>query len=143
MDAGARASLTTFLERGMGDVLLAWENEALYAANELAVGKVEVVWPSMSVLATPPVAVVDKVSQRNHTQEVARAYLAGLWEPQAQELAAQAYFRPHTQEVMARYRSRFPSITLFRVEDILGAWDDAQRKHFDDGGVFDQIAGKR
>jgi sulfate transport system substrate-binding protein len=138
LDSGARGATTTFVERGMGDVLIAWENEALLARAKLG-ADLEVVVPSDSILAEPPVAVVDKVVDRNGTRAVAEAYLAFLYEEAGQELAAKAYYRPRMKSVADRYADRFPKVTLFTVDEVFGGWAKAQRQHFDDGGIFDAI----
>jgi sulfate transport system substrate-binding protein len=139
LDAGARASTNTFVQRGIGDVLLAWENEALLAIDELGPGKIEVVMPSVSILAEPPVAVVDAVVDRRGTRVVAEAYLQYLFTPRGQEIAARHHYRPRDPEAAAKHASEFPAITLFTIDDVFGGWEKAQAEHFDDGGVFDQI----
>ena len=139
LDSGARGATITFAQRRQGDVLLAWENEALLVAKELGEGKVEIVEPSVSILAEPPVAVVDKVVDRRGTRAAAEAYLRFLYTPAGQELAAKHYFRPRAPEVAARYAERFPTIELFTVDQVFGGWLRAQSVHFADGGVFDQI----
>lgn len=139
LDSGARGALTTFAQRGLGDVLLAWENEALLAQRELGDGKLEIVIPSSSILAEPTVAVVDEVAKRHGTLEVAEAYLRFLYEPEGQEIAARHYYRPRSAEVAKRYESQFPPIRTFTVDGVFGGWKQAQAEHFADGGVFDQI----
>ncbi len=139
LDSGARGSTTTFVQRGIGDVLLAWENEAFLAINELGKDKFELVVPSLSILAEPPVSVVDKVANRHGTAAVAKAYLEYLYTAEGQEIAAQNYYRPRLKEVAAKYQSRFPRVELFTIDEVFGGWQKAQKKHFDDGGVFDQI----
>ncbi len=139
LDAGARGSTTTFVERGIGDVLLAWENEALLAIKELGPEKFEIVIPSLSILAEPPVTVVDKVARKHGTFEVARAYLEWLYTDQGQELAAKHYYRPRNAAVAARYAAQFPKVNLITIDDVFGGWQKAQATHFADGGVFDQI----
>lgn len=139
LDAGARGSTTTFVERGIGDVLIAWENEALLAVNELGKDKFEVVVPSVSILAEPPVAVVDKVAKKHGTQAVAQAYLEFLYSDAGQEIAAKNYYRPRNAAVAARYAAQFPRITLFTIDEVFGGWKKAQPAHFGDGGLFDQI----
>jgi sulfate/thiosulfate transport system substrate-binding protein len=139
LDTGARGSLITFVERGIGDVLLAWENEALLAVKQLGVGKFEVVAPPVSILAEPPVAVVDKVAQRRGTEAVAKAYLEFLYTAEGQELAAKHYYRPRLPEVAARFAAQFPKVELFTLDQVFGSWRVAQKKHFDEGGLFDQI----
>ncbi len=139
LDAGARGSTTTFVERGIGDVLLAWENEALLAIKELGPEKFEIVIPSLSILAEPPVTVVDKVARKHGTFEVAKAYLEWLYTDQGQELAARHYYRPRNAAVAARYAAQFPKISLITIDEVFGGWQKAQATHFADGGVFDQI----
>jgi sulfate transport system substrate-binding protein len=138
MDSGARGSTTTFAQRGIGDVLLTWENEAHLAVNELGRDKLELVVPSMSILAEPSVTVVDKVAARHDTSVVAEAYLKYLYTPEGQEIAAKNYYRPRLKEVAAKYQSQFPNLSHISIED-LGGWQKVQKKHFDDGGVYDQI----
>jgi sulfate/thiosulfate-binding protein len=139
LDAGARGSTTTFVERGIGDVLIAWENEALLAVKELGPNKVEVVVPSATILAEPPVAVVDRVAKKHGTEAVAKAYLEHLYTEAGQEVAARNFYRPRDQAVAARYASRFPKVTTFTVDEVFGGWKKAQATHFADGGVFDQL----
>jgi sulfate/thiosulfate transport system substrate-binding protein len=139
LDAGARGSTTTFVERGIGDVLIAWENEALLAIKELGPGKFEVVAPSISILAEPPVAVVDKVAGKHGTTEVARAYLEYLYTAEGQEIAARHFYRPRMPTVAAKYASQFPKVTLVTVDEVFGGWKKAQATHFADGAFFDQI----
>ena len=139
LDSGARGSTTTFVQRGIGDVLLAWENEAFLAINELGKDKFELVTPSVSILAEPPVAVVDKVAARHGTAVVAKAYLDFLYSPEGQEIAARNYYRPRLKEVAAKYDKQFPHLTLFTVDDTFGGWQKAQKTHFEEGGTFDQI----
>ncbi|MGH2569924.1 MAG: sulfate ABC transporter substrate-binding protein, partial [bacterium] len=141
LDTGARGSLVSFLERGIGDVLIAWENEALLAARELAPGKVEIVVPSASILAEPAVTWVDSVVGRRGTEKAARAYLEFLYAPEAQEIIARHYFRPSSDEIAARTTERFPALPLFTVDELFGGWANAHRAHFAEGGVFDQIYG--
>jgi sulfate transport system substrate-binding protein len=139
LDSGARGATTTFVERGIGDVLIAWENEALLAIKELGPGKVEVVAPSVSILAEPPVAVVDKVVDKRGTRKVAQAYLDFLYTDEAQELIARNYYRPAVAKEAKKYASQFPNVKLFTLADVAGDWTKAQKTHFADGGVFDQI----
>jgi len=139
LDSGARGSTTTFVQRGQGDVLLAWENEAFLAVNELGRGKFDIVVPSVSILAEPPVAVVDKVVDKRGTRKVAEAYLRYLYTPQAQDIIAKHYYRPRNPQVAARYKSRFPNVKLFTIDRNFGGWQKAQATHFNDGGLFDQI----
>jgi len=139
LDAGARGSTTTFVERGIGDVLIAWENEALLAIKELGPGKFEIVAPSLSILAEPPVAVVDKVARKHGTAEVARAYLEYLYTAEGQEIAARHFYRPRMPTVAAKYGNQFPKMTLVTVDEVFGGWKKAQATHFADGAFFDQI----
>jgi sulfate transport system substrate-binding protein len=141
LDAGARGSTTTFTERGIGDVLIAWENEALLATKQLGPDKFDIVIPSVSILAEPPVAVVDKVAAKHKTAAVAKAYLEYLYTPEGQEIAAKHYYRPRAEAVAKKYASQFPQLTLFTIDQVFGGWTKAQKAHFDDGGVFDQIYG--
>ncbi len=137
LDSGARGATTTFVQRGQGDVLLAWENEAFLAVNELGRGKFDIVVPSVSVLAEPTVAVVDKVVDKKGTRKVAEAYLKYLYTPEAQEIIAKHYYRPRNTQVAAKYKSRFPNVKLFTIGNF-GGWKQAQANHFNDGGLFDQ-----
>ena len=139
LDSGARGATTTFVERGIGDVLLAWENEALLAIKELGPDKVEIVVPSVSILAEPPVAVVDKVVDRRGTRKAAEAYLTYLYSDEGQELAAKHYYRPTADKIAKKYASQFPKLKLLTVDEVAGGWTKAQKTHFADGGVFDQI----
>jgi sulfate/thiosulfate transport system substrate-binding protein len=139
LDSGARGSTTTFVERGIGDVLIAWENEAGMALKQFGADKFEVVYPSISVLAEPPVAWVDKVDKSHGTEAIAKAYLEFLYTPAAQEIIAQNFFRPRDQTVAASYASKFPSLPLLTIDKDFGGWKSAQPKFFGDGGVFDKI----
>lgn len=139
LDSGARGSTVTFVERGIGDVAISWENEAFLAANQLGKGEFEIVVPSVSILAEPPVAVVEKVANRRGTSKVAQAYLEFLYSDEGQNIAAKNYYRPRNQTVAAKYVSQFPSIKLFTIEEVFGGWQKAQKAHFADGGTFDQI----
>lgn len=139
LDQGARGSTNTFVQRGMGDVLLAWENEALLVVNDVGRGRFEIVLPSVSVLAEPPVAVVDSVVDRRGTRRVAQAYLEFLYSEAGQEIAARHYYRPRSPAVAARYAATFPLVRLLTIDEVAGGWASAQRTHFADGGVFDQI----
>jgi sulfate transport system substrate-binding protein len=139
LDSGARGSTTTFVERGIGDVLLAWENEAFLAVEQLGKGQLEIVVPSVSILAEPPVAVVEKNAARHGTTEVARAYLEFLYTPEGQELAAKHFYRPRDPKVAAKHAARFPKIDLVTIDQVFGGWQKAQATHFAEGGVFDQI----
>jgi sulfate/thiosulfate-binding protein len=139
LDSGARGSTTTFVQRGLGDVLIAWENDALLSLKEFGADKFEIVYPSVSVLAEPPVSIVDKVVDRKGTREIATAYLQYLYTPEGQEIAAKNFYRPRLAEVAEKYAKQFPKIELFSVDDAFGGWTKAQKTYFDDGGVFDQI----
>lgn len=139
LDSGARGSTTTFVKRGIGDVFLSWENEAFLAVNELGKDKFEIVVPSLSILAEPPVTIVDKVVDRRHTRKVAQAYLEYLYTPEGQEIAARHYYRPRLESVAARYAKQFPKVTLFTIDEVFGGWQKAQKKHFADGGIYDRI----
>ncbi len=139
-DTGARGATTTFVERGIGDVLVGWENEALLALKEAGPGKLEIVAPSVSIYAQPPVSVVDTVARRHGTTKVAQAYLAYLYSPEAQELSAKHFYRPSDPAVLAKYAAQFPKIELFKLTDFFpGGWSEALAKHINDGGVYDQI----
>ena len=138
LDSGARASTLTFTKRGIGDVLLSWENEAHLALKE-SPGQYEIIYPSRSILAEPPVALVDKNVDRHGTRKVAEAFLNFLYTPQAQEIEAKDFYRPRDQALVAKYKDQFPNIPLATVEQDFGGWDKAQATHFGDGGVFDQI----
>jgi sulfate/thiosulfate transport system substrate-binding protein len=138
LDSGARGATTTFVERGIGDVLLAWENEAYLAVDE-AKGKVDIVVPSVSILAEPPVAVVDKVVDRRGTRAAAEAYLQFLYTAEGQEIAARHHYRPRDPKVAEKYANNFAKVKLFTIDDTFGGWQKAQKAHFGDGGTFDQI----
>ena len=139
LDSGARGSLTTFAERGIGDVLLSWENEALLATQGLGKDKYEIVYPSISILAEPSVAIVDKTVDKNGNRQLARGYLNFLYSPLGQELAAKHYFRPRNPQVATKYAAQFPKIKLFSINDVFGGWAKAQKTHFVNGAIFDQI----
>ncbi len=139
LDSGARGSTTTFVQRGIGDVLIAWENEAFLSLKELGPDKVQIVVPSISILAEPPVAVVDKVVDKKGTRAVAQAYLEYLYTPEGQEIAARNYYRPRLEAVAKKYASTFPKVNLVTIDGVFGGWRSAQKTHFADGGVFDQI----
>ncbi|MFB3812511.1 MAG: sulfate ABC transporter substrate-binding protein [Terriglobales bacterium] len=142
LDSGARGSTTTFVQRGIGDVLIAWENEAFLAVKELGKDKFELVVPSYSILAEPPVSVVDKVANKRGTAAVAKAYLEYLYSDEGQEIAARHYYRPRLKAVADRHAADFPRVTLFTINEVFGNWQNAQKTHFVDGGIFDQIYGK-
>ncbi len=139
LDTGARGATTTFVQRGIGDVLIAWENEALLALKEIGKGEFELVAPSVSILAEPPVAVVDRVAKRKGTQEVSKAYLEYLYSEVGQEIAAKNYYRPRLESVAQRHAGDFPKVELFTVDAVFGGWQKAQPAHFGEGGHFDQI----
>ncbi len=139
LDSGSRGSTNTFVDRGIGDVLLAWENEALLVTSQLDEGEFEIVLPSISILAEPPVAIVDRVAQEHGTREVARAYLEYLYSPEGQDIAARHFFRPRDPDVAAGYSDLFPHIELLLIDEVFGSWQNAHNIHFADGGVFDQI----
>ncbi len=139
LDAGARGSTTTFIERGIGDVLIAWENEALLATRQLGPDRFDIVVPSVSILAEPPVALVDKVVDKRGTRAVALAYLEFLYTEEAQEIAGRHFYRPRSAAALAKYAAQFPRLDLFTVDEVFGGWRKAQETHFADGGVFDQI----
>jgi sulfate transport system substrate-binding protein len=139
LDTGARGSTVTFVERGVGDVLLAWENEAFLALKEFGKGKFEIVVPSVSILAEPPVAVVDKVVDRKGTRAIADAYLKYWYTSEAQDIAGRNFYRPTDPEVAKKYEKQFPKVNLFTIDDVFGGWQAAQKKHFSDGGIFDRI----
>ena len=141
LDTGARGSTTTFAQRGIGDVLIAWENEAFLAVKDLGPDKFQIVVPSLSILAEPPVAVVDKVALRRGTTEVARAYLEHLYSKEGQEIAAKHYYRPRDPEIAAKYANAFPKVNLVTIADF-GGWGKAQATHFADGGTFDKITAR-
>ena len=138
LDTGARGSTTTFVQRGIGDVFISWENEALLAREKLGKDQFEIVVPSLSILAEPPVSVVDKVVDRRGTRAVAEAYLKFLWTPEAQAIAAKNYYRPRLESELAKYPAVFPKLELVDIQKF-GGWKAAQSKHFNDNGVFDQI----
>jgi sulfate transport system substrate-binding protein len=139
LDSGARGATTTFVERGIGDVLIAWENEAYLSLKELGPDKFEIVTPSVSILAEPPVAVVDKVVDKKGTRKVATEYLNYLYTPEGQEIAARNYYRPTDKKVAAKYANQFAKVKLLTIDKEFGGWTKAQKTHFSDGGVFDQI----
>jgi sulfate/thiosulfate-binding protein len=139
LDTGARGSLTTFTERGIGDVFISWENEAFLAVKELGPERFEIVVPSVSILAEPPVTVVDKVVDRRGTRKVSQAYLEYLYTPEWQDIAGRHYYRPRLESIASRYSRQFPKVALFTIDELFGGWQKAQTKHFADGGVFDLI----
>ncbi|SDY46850.1 sulfate ABC transporter substrate-binding protein [Nitrosomonas sp. Nm33] len=139
LDSGARGSATTFIERGIGDVLISWENEAFLALKEYGQDKFEIIVPSLSILAEPTVALVDKVVDKKGTRKIAEAYLQHLYSDEGQEIAAKHFYRPINEKIAAKYAKQFPAIKLFKIDDAFGSWKNAQKTHFDDGGTFDQI----
>ena len=139
LDSGARGATTTFVERGIGDVLLAWENEAHLAIKEFGPDKFEIVTPSESILAEPPVAVVDKVAKKHGTADVAKAYLDYLYSDEGQDIAGRNFYRPRSEKAAAKYADQFAQLKLVTVDDVFGGWQKAQKTHFADGGTFDQI----
>jgi sulfate/thiosulfate transport system substrate-binding protein len=143
LDSGARGSTTTFVERGIGDVLIAWENEAYLAVKELGPDKFQIVTPSLSILAEPPVSVVDKTVDKKGTRKAAQAYLEYLYSPEGQEIAAKNYYRPRDAKIAAKYAKTFAPVKLVTIDEVFGGWRNAQKTHFDDGGVFDQISAVR
>ena len=139
LDSGARGATNTFVERGMGDVLIAWENEAQLAVKELGTDKFDIVTPSESILAEPTVSVVDRIVDRRNTREVAEGYLKYLYSPEGQTIAAQNYYRPRDPAIAAKFANDFPTLKLFTVDEVAGSWADAQKTHFATGAIFDQI----
>jgi sulfate transport system substrate-binding protein len=139
LDSGARGSTVTFVERGIGDVLIAWENEAFLAVKQLGPDKVEIVVPPKSIVAEPPVALVDKVVDAHGTRKLAEAYLQFLYSPEGQEIAAKNFYRPRLEAVAKKYDAQFPKLELFTIADKFGSWRDTQKKFFNDGGIFDEI----
>jgi len=139
LDSGARGSTTTFVERGIGDVLINWENEVLLVEKELGAGKFEMVVPSVSILAEPPVTIIDRVVDKRRTRAAAQAYLEYLYTADGQEIAAKHYYRPQLASVAEKYAAQFPKVELFTIDGVFGGWQKAQKTHFADGGVFDQI----
>ncbi|HEY3916078.1 MAG TPA: sulfate ABC transporter substrate-binding protein [Verrucomicrobiae bacterium] len=143
MDEGARGAATTFVQHNIGDVLVGWENEALMIVNGFGRGRFDIVYPPRSILAEPPVAVVDKYADQHGTRAVAEAYLKFLYTPEGQEIAARHYYRPQLADVAAKHPGEFPPVEMFTVNDVFGSWQQAQKIHFDEGGVFDQISRSR
>ncbi len=139
LDTGARGSTVTFAERGLGDVLVAWENEAFLLAREIGKDRFEIVVPSVSILAEPPVALVDRNADKRGTRAAAQAYLEFLYTDEGQEIAARHHYRPRSSTVAARHAARFPKMSLFTIDEVFGGWKNAQKAHFEDGGVFDQL----
>jgi len=139
LDSGARGATTTFAQRGIGDVLIAWESEAFLLAEELGKDRFEIVTPASSILAEPPVAVVDRFADKHGTRKLAEAYLEFLYTPQAQEIVARHGYRPGLEQAAAKHPGGFPKLTLFTIDEVFGGWRKAQKTHFDEGGVFDQL----
>ena len=139
LDSGARGATTTFAQRGIGDVLVAWENEAFLLAEELGKDRFEIVTPASSILAEPPVAVVDRFADKHGTRKLAEAYLEFLYTPQAQEIVARHGYRPRLEQAAAKHPGGFPKLTLFTIDEVFGGWRKAQKTHFDEDGVFDQL----
>jgi len=139
LDTGARGATTTFVERGIGDVLVGWDNEAILTINAAGKDKFEIVVPSTSILAEPPVSVVDRVAKRHGTEAVAKAYLEYLYSPEGQDIIARHFYRPRLDSVAQKYSAQFPQVKLFTVDELFGGWQKAQKDHFNDGGTFDQI----
>ena len=139
LDSGARGATTTFVERGIGDVLVGWENEAYLALKEFGPGKFEIITPSVSILAEPTVSLVDSVAKRKGTEALAQAYLQYLYSDEGQEIAAKHFYRPRSEAVLAKYANQFSKVSLFTIGDVFGGWQKAQQTHFADGGVFDEI----
>jgi sulfate transport system substrate-binding protein len=142
LDSGARGATVTFVERGIGDVLVAWENEAYLAVRQLGPDKFDVVAPTLSILAEPPVSVVDKVVDKHGTRKVAEEYLRYLYSKEGQEIAAKHFYRPRDPEIAAKYAKQFPSLSLVTIDEVFGGWAKAQAAHFADGGSFDRIYGQ-
>jgi len=140
LDTGARGASTTFAERGVGDVLLAWENEAFLLADEIGKDRFDIVVPKVSILAEPPVAVVDRYADKHGTRAIAREYLEYLYSEEGQEIAARHHYRPRSEKAAARHPGGFPRLELFTVDEVFGGWEKAQRTHFADGAIFDQIS---
>lgn len=143
LDSGARGSTTTFTERGIGDVFISWENEAFLALKELGKDKYEIVVPSLSILAEPPVTVVDKIVDKRGTRKVAEAYLQYLYSDEGQDIAGKHFYRPRSPKIAEKYKDQFVKVNLFTIDDVFGGWQQAQKVHFADGGIFDQIYTKR
>lgn len=139
LDTGARGATTTFVQRGIGDVFLSWENEAFLAIKEFGADKLEIIVPSLSILAEPPVTVVDKVVNKRGTAEVAKAYLDFLYTEEGQNIAGKNFYRPRSEKTAAKYAGQFTNVKLFTIDEVFGGWQKAQKTHFSDGGVFDQI----
>jgi sulfate/thiosulfate transport system substrate-binding protein len=139
LDSGARGATTTFAQRGIGDVFISWENEAFLAIKEFGADKLEIVVPSMSILAEPPVTLVDRIAKRKGTEAVAQAYLEYLYSDEGQEIAGKHFYRPRSEKVAAKYATQFTQVRLITIDDVFGGWQKAQKTHFADGGIFDQV----
>jgi sulfate/thiosulfate transport system substrate-binding protein len=139
LDSGARGSTTTFVQRGIGDVFISWENESFLAVKEFGSDKFEIITPSVTILAEPPVTVVDKFAKKKGNEAVAKAYLEYLYTDEGQDIAAKNFYRPRSEKAAAKYAGQFPKVNLFTIDDVFGGWRKAQKAHFDEGGVFDQI----
>jgi sulfate/thiosulfate transport system substrate-binding protein len=139
LDSGARGSTTTFVQRGLGDVLITWENEAFLAVREFGAGKLEIVVPSVSILAEPPVAVVDRVVDKHGSRKLAEAYIEYLYSPEGQDIVGRHFYRPRLADAARKCERQFPRLALFTIDEVFYGWHRAQKVHFDDGGVFDQI----
>ena len=139
LDSGARGSTNTFAQRGLGDVLIAWENEAYLSIQQLGNNELEMIVPSLSILAEPPVTLIDKNVERKGTREVAQSYLENLYSDDAQRLAAKHFYRPSNPDIAAEFSDQFPQIELVTIDEVFGGWSKAQDTHFNDGGVFDRI----
>jgi sulfate/thiosulfate transport system substrate-binding protein len=139
LDSGARGSTTTFVQRGIGDVFISWENEAFLAVKEFGGDKLQIITPSLTILAEPPVTVVDKFAKKRGTEAVAKAYLDYLYSDEGQDIAGKNYYRPRAEKAAAKYASQFPKVNQFTIDEVFGGWRKAQKVHFDEGGVFDQI----
>jgi sulfate/thiosulfate transport system substrate-binding protein len=139
LDSGARGSTTTFVQRGIGDVFISWENESFLAVKEYGADKLEIITPSITILAEPPVTVVDKFAKKKGTEAVAKAYLDYLYSDEGQDIAGKHFYRPRAEKAVAKYATQFPKVNLFTIDEVFGGWRKAQKAHFDEGGVFDQI----
>jgi sulfate transport system substrate-binding protein len=139
LDSGARGATTTFVQRGIGDVFIAWENEAFLAQKEFGADKVDIITPTLSILAEPPVAIVEKVAKKRGTTEVAKAYLEYLYSDEGQDIAGKNFYRPRSEKAAAKYAKQFAEVKLVTIDEVFGGWQKAQKTHFGDGGVFDQI----
>jgi sulfate/thiosulfate transport system substrate-binding protein len=139
LDSGARGSTTTFVQRGIGDVFISWENESFLAVKEYGADKLEIITPSITILAEPPVTVVDRFAKKKGTEAVAKAYLDYLYSDEGQDIVGKHFYRPRAEKAVAKYAAQFPKVNLFTIDEVFGGWRKAQKVHFDEGGVFDQI----